>query len=160
MADLTRRQFARLATLGAGGFATLAIGAPIVGFVFSPLYEGQTPMVWRRVGDLSHLPLRQPTRYVVSFPDGFWSSNQNSYGVYAVRLAPDDLRVFSNICTHMQCAVRWQANLGQFECPCHGGLYTIDGQNVGGPPPKPLPQYVHQTRAGITYVANRLEEQI
>ena len=56
--------------------------------------------------------------------------------------------------------VRWQANLGQFECPCHGGLYTIDGQNVGGPPPKPLPQYVHRTERGVVYVANRLQEQI
>ena len=162
MASLTRRQFARLATLGAGAVVTVAIGFPIVGFLFSPLYEAVTPLVWRRVGNLDNLALRQPTRYVVHFPDGFWSTKEVPYGVYAVRLseAEGDLKVFSNICTHMQCAVRWQGNLNQFECPCHGGLYTVDGQNVGGPPPKPLPQYVHRTERGVVYVANRLQEQI
>ena len=26
----------------------------------------------------------------------------------------------------------------QIECPCHHGVYSIDGQNIAGPPPRPL----------------------
>jgi len=71
------------------------------------------------------------------------------------------VRVFSNICSHMQCPVRWEPTLKLFLCPCHGGLYDLRGVNVGGPPPKPLPQWQHRVdRDGILYVTNRLTEQI
>jgi Rieske Fe-S protein len=79
--------------------------------------------------------------------------------VYVVRFA-DGYRVFSNICSHMQCPVRWETALRQFLCPCHGGLYDIRGRNTGGPPPKPLPEYVHRIDAGRLYVSNELTESI
>jgi Rieske Fe-S protein len=43
----------------------------------------------------------------------------------------------------MQCNVHWDSSLQQFLCPCHGGLYALDGSNVGGPPPSPLAQWDH-----------------
>jgi Rieske Fe-S protein len=60
----------------------------------------------------------------------------------------------------MQCPVRWEPPLGQFLCPCHGGLYAIDGTNVGGPPPKPLPEYVHRLVGNVLYIENRFTESI
>lgn len=44
----------------------------------------------------------------------------------------------SAVCTHLGCIVQWQKNQEQFLCPCHAGLYSIDGTVVSGPPPKPL----------------------
>jgi Rieske Fe-S protein len=26
----------------------------------------------------------------------------------------------------------------QIECPCHGGVYNLQGQVIAGPPPQPL----------------------
>lgn len=157
---LTRRQVAKLGTVVGGAVAGLAVGGPIVGFIVSPAFQPRTPLAWRRVARIDQVPLRTPTRYVVHFPDGYWSTASEPWGAYVVRLSRSETLVFSNICTHMQCAVRWQADLHQFECPCHGGLYTIEGTNVGGPPPKPLPQWVHRIEDGVLYVANRLEESI
>lgn len=157
---LNRRQVAKLGTVLGGAVFGLALGGPIVGFIVSPAFQRGTPTVWRRVGRIDRVPLRTPTHFVVDFPQGYWDHAPEPWGVYVVRLSQSETRVFSNICTHMQCAVRWQANLGQFECPCHGGLYTIEGTNVGGPPPKPLPQWRHYIRNGVVYVANQLEESI
>jgi Rieske Fe-S protein len=50
--------------------------------------------------------------------------------------------------------------LRQFLCPCHGGLYDISGVNVGGPPPKPLPEYVHRIDGTTLYIENRFTEDI
>lgn len=157
---LNRRQVARLGTMVGGAVFGLALGGPIVGFILSPVLQQSTPTVWRRVGRIDRIPLRTPTRFVVQFPQGYWDHSAEPWDTYVVRLSQSRVKVLSNVCTHMQCAVRWQASLGQFECPCHGGLYTIDGTNVGGPPPKPLPQWVHRIENGVLYIANQLEESI
>src|SRR2546429_75378 len=121
--------------------SVVMIGLTCVVFTLAPLFHRQQ-VLWRQVGDIGGVPDRQPTKFVVSFPQDEWTTANEDLAVYVVKINSDYL-VFSNVCTHMQCPVRWQADLGQFLCPCHGGLYDITGKNIGGPPPKPLPQYVH-----------------
>ncbi|HWI52680.1 MAG TPA: Rieske 2Fe-2S domain-containing protein [Symbiobacteriaceae bacterium] len=41
-------------------------------------------------------------------------------------------------CVHLGCTVPWNQAQGKFMCPCHGSVYTLDGQNVAGPAPRPL----------------------
>ena len=43
----------------------------------------------------------------------------------------------SAICTHQGCTVGPHG--GQLLCPCHGSIYGLDGSNVSGPAPSPLP---------------------
>ncbi len=50
-------------------------------------------------------------------------------------------RAFSLVCTHLGCIVHWNPSAKQFQCPCHAGVFDIDGRVVSGPPPRPLPQY-------------------
>jgi cytochrome b6-f complex iron-sulfur subunit len=45
------------------------------------------------------------------------------------------------VCTHLGCIVKWEADKGDFLCPCHAGRYASDGQVTAGPPPKPLESY-------------------
>jgi Rieske Fe-S protein len=53
------------------------------------------------------------------------------------------LNVLSNSCAHLGCPVRWLVNegVGEFLCPCHGGLYDINGEYLGGPPPRGMYRY-------------------
>ena len=44
----------------------------------------------------------------------------------------------SAICTHQQCTVGPHG--GELLCPCHGSVYALDGSNVSGPAPSPLPK--------------------
>jgi len=47
---------------------------------------------------------------------------------------------FSAICTHLGCVVRWHAEGGYIECPCHDGRFNAQtGAVISGPPPGPLP---------------------
>jgi Rieske Fe-S protein len=56
----------------------------------------------------------------------------------------DSINVLSNSCAHLGCPVRWLVNAegeGEFLCPCHGGIYDINGGWVGGPPPRGMYHY-------------------
>ena len=57
----------------------------------------------------------------------------------------NSINVLSNSCAHLGCPVRWLVNTdgqGEFLCPCHGGIYDINGGWVGGPPPRGMYRYV------------------
>jgi Rieske Fe-S protein len=58
-----------------------------------------------------------------------------------VRTVEGDLRAFSARCTHLNCTVQYSADERQIVCACHGGVFDLNGKNVGGPPPKPLVAY-------------------
>jgi Rieske Fe-S protein len=51
------------------------------------------------------------------------------------------LNVLSNSCAHLGCPVRWFPEKQLYLCPCHGGLYDINGGWVGGPPPRGMYRY-------------------
>jgi len=155
---LSRRQFATLGTQVAGAVVAVLLGVPIVGFLISPLFRREQ-VVWRKVGDIAAVPDAQPTKFEVSFPQQAWTQVETKAAVYVVKRA-GTTRVFSNVCSHMQCPVRWENALEQFLCPCHGGLYDMNGTNVGGPPPKPLPQYVNRIEGTTLFVQNRFTEEI
>jgi Rieske Fe-S protein len=64
-----------------------------------------------------------------------------------------ELNIMSNHCAHLGCPVRWVPEEGQIVCPCHGGIYDINGDHTGGPPAHGLWRYVFQIRKdGSIYV--------
>ncbi len=51
------------------------------------------------------------------------------------------LAAYSQICTHLSCAVTYRAAEGDLYCPCHIGRFEIsDGRPIAGPPLRPLPR--------------------
>lgn len=53
-----------------------------------------------------------------------------------------ELNIMSNHCAHLGCPVRWMPEEGEILCPCHGGIYDINGDHTGGPPAHGLWRYV------------------
>ena len=41
-------------------------------------------------------------------------------------------------CTHMGCIPNYSETEAQYLCPCHGSIFTLDGDVVRGPAPVPL----------------------
>jgi menaquinol-cytochrome c reductase iron-sulfur subunit len=145
MGTMSRRRFLIRMTNTGAGLITLMLSIPAIGFVVAPLFEKRRT-TWIRVGDISGVPVGLPTPFTVSMPIGSGPPTPPvDRTVYVVRTASGQLFAFSNTCTHMQCDVHWDPSLGEFLCPCHGGLYSLTGENVGGPPPSPLPQWLHRT---------------
>jgi Rieske Fe-S protein len=57
-----------------------------------------------------------------------------------------ELNVMSNHCAHLGCPVRWVSEEGEILCPCHGGIYDINGDHTAGPPAHGLWRYVFRVR--------------
>jgi Rieske Fe-S protein len=43
------------------------------------------------------------------------------------------LHVFSAVCPHLGCYVRWNNDEKSFDCPCHGSRFSCEGKVVNGP---------------------------
>ena len=70
-----------------------------------------------------------------------------------VRTADDRYVAYSQKCTHLSCAVYFEAGRNRLECPCHEGYFSVeDGSVLQGPPPRPLPK-VALARRGRELVA-------
>ncbi len=48
---------------------------------------------------------------------------------------------FSKVCTHLGCLVKYHPDKQEFICPCHAGVFDLEGNVVSGPPPKPLQKF-------------------
>lgn len=55
-------------------------------------------------------------------------------------------------CTHLGCSVPWQEEAGQFQCPCHASIFSLTGEVVGGPAPRPLDIFPIQVIEGEIFV--------
>lgn len=70
-----------------------------------------------------------------------------------IRTADDTYVAYSQVCTHLSCAVFYSAQSKHIECPCHRGVFSAaDGSVLAGPPPRPLPRVVLERR-GTALVA-------
>lgn len=47
----------------------------------------------------------------------------------------------SKVCTHLGCLVEYDKTRNRLLCPCHAGVYNLEGNVVSGPPPKPLQKF-------------------
>ena len=75
-----------------------------------------------------------------------------------VRIGPDSYVAYSQVCTHLSCAVYYSGEHDRFECPCHEGYFSVrDGSVLQGPPPRPLPRVVLERR-GDELVATGMQE--
>jgi cytochrome b6-f complex iron-sulfur subunit len=57
---------------------------------------------------------------------------------YLVRLPDGGFLAVYRRCTHLGCAVPYDPASGQFICPCHGSAFTMDGDVLNPPAPRPL----------------------
>jgi Rieske Fe-S protein len=64
-----------------------------------------------------------------------------------VRTGADSFVAYSQKCTHLSCAVYYERETNQLECPCHNGFFSVeDGSVIAGPPPRPLPRVELEAR--------------
>jgi nitrite reductase/ring-hydroxylating ferredoxin subunit len=59
----------------------------------------------------------------------------------AVRTPEGKLVAYSQVCTHLSCAVVYNRKENNLRCPCHNGVFDLDrGAPIAGPPTRPLPK--------------------
>jgi cytochrome b6-f complex iron-sulfur subunit len=62
--------------------------------------------------------------------------------VYIVREKEGDFYSVSAVCTHLGCITSWRPERDIIACPCHGSKFTMQGNVIAGPAPRPLPRFL------------------
>jgi menaquinol-cytochrome c reductase iron-sulfur subunit len=152
--QVSRRDFIKATTAVIGGFIGALIGIPSVAYLLSPAVKsgGQSDAVIT-LGPLTNYPIGIPTRFDFTLTKvNGWERTATNYGLYVVRRGENNVRVFSDVCTHLGCRVTWHADQEHYISPCHDGHFDIMGNVVSGPPPRPLDEFVTKIEGGELFV--------
>ena len=120
---ITRRDFFSIvgwsgvaATLGGSAFSFYRFYSPNI------LYETQKVF---KIGKLS------------DYPEGLSEKWKKERQIWVVR-NERGLYVMISICRHLGCTPNWFQDKNAFLCPCHGSIFSIEGNVLGGPSPRLL----------------------
>jgi arsenite oxidase small subunit len=140
---VTRRELAKFLTLGSGLLASANV---LIAFIGLNAQAPKSPVV--RIADVSEIPpggtllFRYPT---------------TDDPCILLRDLSGRLDAYSQVCTHLSCAVIHRPDEQALTCPCHKGSFsTADGTPLAGPPTRRLPRIVIEQR-GTEIVATSIE---
>lgn len=57
---------------------------------------------------------------------------------YLACLEDGSFLAISRTCTHLGCSIPWDEEQGKFVCPCHGSTFSMTGEVLTAPAPRPL----------------------
>lgn len=116
----------------------VALAAPTLGFIASPLRQKQDKGEWVAVASDGEIEDGQ-TRIVawqMEIEDGYTRTKRN-YSAF-VRRSGDAYTAFDPSCPHLGCHVEYKEKKKRYVCPCHGGVFDDSGNVISGPPPHGL----------------------
>lgn len=147
--DISRRDFIKTITAFVGAVIGAGIGLPSIFYLLSPSLEKTEDDSILDLGPLDKYPIDIPTRFEFTRTRvNGWERTATNYGLYVVRKREGEVRVFSDICTHLGCRVTWHPDQGHYISPCHDGHFDIAGNVVSGPPPRPLDEFITEIKNG------------
>jgi Rieske Fe-S protein len=140
---MTRRELAKFLTLGSG---LLAGVNALIAFLGLARRTPAPPI--RRIGSTDDLPLGGSLLFRYPTDDD---------PCILVRNAAGGFEGFSQVCTHLSCAVVHRPDEQVLACPCHKGSFSAhDGRPLAGPPIRRLPRILVEQR-GSDLVATGIE---
>ncbi len=149
-----RRDFIKVAVTVIGSLIGTLVGIPSVAYLLSPAKRVQAEDdALIPLGSLGDHPIGIPTRF--DFARTKVNGRERisvNYGLYVVRNSENEVRAFSDICTHLGCRVTWHPHIQHYISPCHDGHFDITGNVVSGPPPRPLDEFATQIENGNLFV--------
>ncbi len=147
-----RRRFLKSCMAVIGSFISIAMAAPLIGFAISPaLKKGSKKWVDLGITDLLKGSRYKKINYTFQAKDG-WIEINKKRSVYVTDEGEGNFVVFSRVCPHLGCLVRWDEKRQEFLCPCHGGVFDKAGNVIAGPPPAPLERLPVKVEDGVVYV--------
>ena len=166
MADEDRRKFLKIATCALGGGVGLAVGAPVLTLLADPAGRTTvtTPTAPLDLGPVERFRAGEPPRrvdIVAPVVKDAWKAARDVVlgAAWVRRTGPDKLSALSAVCPHLGCAVGWDAQAGNFLCPCHDSRFSPEGQKLTGPSERgldELPLQVVGGRLQLTWVRYKL----
>jgi Rieske Fe-S protein len=159
---VTRRRFMTGSAHTAGGVAAAAFTLPALGFALGPIFEKQQ-VRWETIGFPDDFPDDNYVPKVITITPDTGEAGKTTVYVRARNAAVDKDPInqynrfvaISTRCAHLGCPVRWVPASERFICPCHGGVYDLQGARTGGPPVRPLDRFATRLLNGMVQVGPR-----
>jgi Rieske Fe-S protein len=150
---ITRRNFFAVAGTSLMGIIALFVAIPLVVYTIIPALKREAGR-WVDIGDAAGFPLGVPSKATASMVvrDG-WAMVKKSQNLFVIKDESGQFVIYSDRCPHLGCAVRWEIEKNHFLCPCHNGIFDINGNVIAGPPPAPLIRLDHKVVEGKLLVS-------
>jgi nitrite reductase/ring-hydroxylating ferredoxin subunit len=140
---MTRRDTLRFLVAGSGALFLATTAMAIAGNL--PSGPGVHAVPVAQVGELAENEWR-----VFNFPD------QYGQGII-INVPGRGLVAYSDVCTHLSCAVLYEGDEKHLHCPCHDGLFdAATGDVLSGPPTRPLPFIQLAIHEGTIYAVKEI----
>lgn len=140
---ISRRKVMKWVVAGIGATTTGLLGIPSVATILSPVIKKKEYQPrWRSLGEFNTFPmgLIKSVRVNTRLEKELMSFNEHK-DVYVWRKSGEDVVVYSRSCTDLGCPVNYDSGSECFFCPCHGGIFSKEGERMAGPPKSPLYRY-------------------
>jgi menaquinol-cytochrome c reductase iron-sulfur subunit len=147
-AELARRRFFGRVIGAIAALVATAWAVPLAIYAVAPALTRRI-REWVDTGAVVDLEVDQPRELdvVVSRRDG-WHEVRAVKSFWAHRAQNGEVVAFSAICPHLGCAFQWRADQGRFVCPCHLSAFSLSGDVLAGPSPRPLDRLDVKVEAG------------
>lgn len=126
-----RRGFLRRVSAAVGGVFAAVFGVPAAATALHPALKSAADD-WKEVGDAAAVKPGVATRVTYDVRSGFEARKKSAFLVRD----GDAIVALDSRCTHFGCTVRFRD--GKLLCPCHGGVFSLEGAPIDGPPDEPL----------------------
>lgn len=146
---MKKREFSKLIVFGGGATVGAIVGIPAVLSPLSPSLRRDERERWQPVGPINDFPVGDVIKATVDVPRDDWADSLRTKAVFVVRGEDGELVVFSRNCTDLGCPIAWDPGSHWFFCPCHGGVFSKEGEPKAGPPKIPLYRFAHRIREGL-----------
>ena len=159
---VTRRRFMTGTAHAGGALVAMGFTLPALAFAIGPIFNNES-LPWQTVGTPDMFPDDNYTPAVITIAPGIGEAGKST--VYIRKRNPsidtqpetkfNRFIAISTRCAHLGCPVRWVPASERFICPCHGGVYDLQGVRVGGPPPRPLDRFFTRLYGGYVQGGRR-----
>jgi Rieske Fe-S protein len=122
------------------------LGTTAGAFLASVLYPVTRYLIPPQIAESTAASVTLPLKLDEVKPDTGQIFKFGNRPAILVRTAAGELKAFSAVCTHLNCTVQYRSDLGHIWCACHNGHFDVNGQNISGPPPRPLDAFVVNIR--------------
>lgn len=132
---------------GIGATTSGILGIPALFSSLSPVIKHRRPSNWRAIGPIEQFPLGKiiSSKVETRLEREFRSKPKD---VYVWRKSQSEVVVYSRSCTDLGCPVKYDTGSECFFCPCHGGIFSKEGERMAGPPKSPLYRYQYRILDG------------
>lgn len=128
------------------GFINWWLGTSAGAFLLSVLYPLARYLIPPKIGESTAATVTLPIKPNEVRPNTGQIFKFGNRPAILVRTPAGELRAFSAVCTHLNCTVQYRPDLSHVWCACHNGHFDLNGQNISGPPPRPLDAFVVNVR--------------